>query len=139
MKTKFYLAGASKEVTDCANDIEELEQSGLICTCNWTIVAFNTSLSDKELSSFMRTKFAHSDINGVTDADVFWLRCPVPGSTSTGCWFELGVAAMFKRLKQKYCIIVSGDDKRSIFTSEANLSFATHLEAKLWIIQHFGK
>lgn len=120
---RFYLSGASAEVALCQSWIRKLEAKGHECTHDWTAsVIANTGKPDAELSDKERSDFAYADLHGVENADVFWLLVP-PVGRSAGAWVELGAALTCESMPK---VVASGDIKRSIFTSVADVCFSTH-------------
>lgn len=110
-------------------------------------------LGEAELPPRLRREFTNEDVNGVLNADFFWLLAPgkkfdkdalvnalaqSPGLHLTkGAWFELGVAHTAKILRGAYptpIIIVSGEERfQSIFTEVADYFFETDQEALSWL------
>ena len=82
---------------------------------------------DRDLPEEDRLKHADADSNAALDANYFWLV--VPEERGVGAWIEFGLAlAQALRHGANY-IIVSGDWKKSIFTSLADHRFDSHEEA----------
>ena len=127
--TTVYVAGASAEAEMVAGYIAALERAGLVVTLNWTVpVLANRArgLSDSNMSEADRARHAFVDLDGVARAEFFWLV--LPRNTSAGCWVELGHAIALRKI-----VIVSGDDRRSIFTALAHNEFKSHEEALAWL------
>lgn len=123
---RIYLTGASSEAGACAVAMQRLRDAGHVVTFDWTLSVLANQAAgrtDVDLPDHDRRRFAREDLEGILDADTVWLRAPASG-TSRGCWVELGAA-----LVSQAVLIVSGDDRASIFTSLANMTFATHDDA----------
>lgn len=122
---RIYVAGASKEVDDCARDIRACRAIGYDCTHDWTRSVIEHRAkgeTDKSLSQAERGGYAAGDLDGVRACDIFWLRVPKGGSL--GAWVELGAAIVLGKH-----ILISEDHGRSIFTSLAHVHRSTHAEA----------
>lgn len=129
--TTIYVAGASAEVGRIAGYIDRLKRAGHEITHDWTISVLGARaqrLTDDRLSGAVRADYADEDLIGITLCDTFWLV--VPEAPSTGCWVELGAALCAAHQRT---IVVSGDWKRSIFTSLADYRFDTHEEVFDWL------
>jgi hypothetical protein len=128
---KIYMAGASKEVDQCAAAIAALREMGYEVDLDWTksVIEYRAKgVSDVHLSEDERIKFAQEDIDAAVDADIFWLR--TPQNASLGAWVELGAAIHAAQCGDRSrTIVVSGDHRRSIFTSLANVFCDTHEDA----------
>lgn len=131
---RIYVAGASKEVDMIEGFIAQLKAKGWHITHDWCaeIRALRTFMGvdkvlDADLSEDHRRKAAFADLEGVKTCDTLWLVYPKE-SVSRGCFVELGYA-LGMGVDIRPGIIVSGDDKKSIFTALADKHYATHLEA----------
>jgi hypothetical protein len=119
---RIYVAGASKEVDECAAAIQSCRDAGFDCTHDWTrsvIAHREKGETDDSLSKAERGGYAAGDLDGVRAADIFWLRVPKGGSP--GAWIELGAAIILNKH-----ILVSEDHGRSIFTQLAHVHRDTH-------------
>lgn len=122
---RLYIAGASAEIDMVAAYMKMARERGWAITFDWTRDVFEAraaGVADSALSDDRRAALAVLDLEGVRLADAVWLLVPPPGR-SAGAWLELGYAiSMQKR------IVVSGDYRRSIFTSLASKCFEHHTE-----------
>jgi hypothetical protein len=117
---KIYLAGASKELDTCKNYIEQLKLLGHTITHDWTKeVEANLDANPREASLEDMRKWSDNDFQGVYFANFVWLL--VPNNNSAGCWIEYGYALGIGRN-----VIVSGDWRKSIFSSMSYKRYATH-------------
>lgn len=124
----FYLAGGSSDVEECAVYIKELKSRGLACAFNWTdavLANHREGGNDATLSEGLRRAAATVDLAAVLASDILWLV--VPKGVSRGCWTELGAGLIARDfMHMRLLIVVSGDDKKSLFTSHASVTFDTH-------------
>lgn len=119
-----YVAGGSSEAELCASWMQRLRDAGHTIAVDW--VANIRAVGDanpREASENDRYRWTEDDLDGASDADVFWLL--VPEKPSIGCWVELGWCSRVSGAQ----IIVSGDWRKSIFTSLADARYDTHDEA----------
>lgn len=126
---KAYLAGASAELELCKHWRDRLRAAGVEITHDWiaTIEAVGDA-NPADASREQRAKWADEDLDGVANADVFWLLMPPPGR-GWGAGVELGYAVGRKDYGTHVTIVVSGDDSHTIFGGLAPHYFATHEEA----------
>lgn len=117
---KIYLAGASKELDTCKFYIERLKVLGHTITHDWTKeVEANSEGNPRETPIETMRIWSNADFNGVYKANMIWLL--VPNNNSAGCWIEYGYALGVGRN-----VIVSGDWRKSIFSSLAFERYANH-------------
>ena len=124
---RIYLAGASKEVDECAAAIAQLREMGHDVVLDWTKSVLENrakGVADQHLSESDRVAFASADLNAAVSADILWLR--TPRNASLGAWVELGAALHAARYNRQKTVIVSGDHRQTIFTSLAHVFFDTH-------------
>jgi hypothetical protein len=128
---RVYLAGASSEIDLCESFIRKLQTAGLEITFDWTAVIRATAggANPRDATENERHAWTVQDISGVRRSHVFWLL--VPEKHSIGCWAELGVAYEARRR-----IVISGDWRKSIFTSLAYVALDTHDEAFEYLVAH---
>lgn len=125
-----YVAGSSLEVALIEEYMRRLRAAGHIITHDWTVpVRESAQIAQRDLTEADRWRHARADRQGVLDADIFWML--IPTTPSSGAWVELGIAAGGGRPGLS---IVSGDWRRSIFTSLADQRFDTHAEAFAFIM-----
>jgi hypothetical protein len=133
---KIYLAGASAEVARCKALGEWCRRFGHEITFAWWDVVLAAKTHDRDLTEDARVEYAGKDLVGVIDADALWLV--VPEERGVGAWIEFGFALGSIRKFPSKRLIVSGDWKKSIFTSLAHDKFDTHEEA-LAFVQSLGQ
>lgn len=129
---KLYVAGASSEYAKCKALAEWARRFGYEIVSEWWNDVEKTRAVgkiDRDLDHEMRRDLATKDICGVQLAQLFWLV--VPEGETTGAWAELGAAIVLG-----CTIIVSGDHRKSLFTSKATQLFETHEDA-LTFLQDF--
>lgn len=126
--TSIYLAGSSGELPACEYWIAKLRKAGIEVTLDWPAnIRAVGDANPREASEADRLRWTRADLDGVAAADIFWLL--IPWKRSIGCWAELGAAQAWARE-----IIVSGDWRKTIFTSLADKRFDSHQEAFDWIV-----
>jgi hypothetical protein len=90
---KVYIAGSSQEVSRCERAIAYAETIGLHSTLDWTGSIRNAlaaGVREHELPYEERNRLADLDLDAVRRADALVLLAPGRGTTSRGCWVELG-------------------------------------------------
>lgn len=118
-----YLAGASAEADMCASYMARLREAGRHITLDWPAnIRAVGDANPRDASHQDRLRWTMDDIRGVHDAEIFWLL--VPTAHSIGCWAEFAIA-----WQGRQHLIVSGDWRRTIFTSLADERYGTHEEA----------
>lgn len=130
MSGTLYIAGASAEVDMVVEYAAKAAAIGWHQTFEWwrdVLENRKRNVPDVALTDKERERLSRADLEGVARAEVVWLIIPPPGR-SAGAWLELGAAIATKKR-----IIVSGDWRRSIFTSLAERRFDTHDEALAWL------
>lgn len=133
---KVYLSGASKELNRCCLWRDNLIKEGIDITVDWMKEIEKNGFGDEFIPGKRRAQFAKNDINGVLDADVFWLL--VPNNQSLGAWVELG-AALSKSIIIGGIDIITSGPWRSIFMDLADMKFVTDDDAFNYILSLRGK
>lgn len=128
---KLYIAGASAEAERCKALGEWCRRFGHEITVAWWDAVLAAKTHDRDLTEEARIEFAGQDLVGVLDADLFWIV--VPEERGVGAWVEFGFAIGSSAQRPKQRIIVSGDWKKSIFTSLAHDKFDTHEDALAFV------
>ena len=123
---RVYVAGASAEKELCAGYMRRLRDEGIGVTFDWT---GGTVGDDALLTPRERAVAAANDLEGVRNADWFWLIVPAKENPSRGCWFESGVAH-----GMDVPMIASGDVSCSIFLS-AFILRETHEEGFEFLVE----
>jgi len=119
-----YVAASSRELERAEGAIQALKDLGHTVVHDWpALVRAVGSANPRHASDDKRMMWASEDLNGVSDADVFWLLMPnVEGGFGAGV--ELGYA-----IAGQGAIVCSGPVKRSIFTVYADRVYDTDLDA----------
>ena len=130
---KFYLAGASAEAAQVKALAEWVRRFGGEITVAWWDSVLASKVHDRYLTEEARVEFAGQDLIGVLDADVLWLV--VPEERGVGAWVEFGfvLGCSASDPAKRHRIIVSGDWKKSIFTSLAHDKFDAHSDALAFV------
>lgn len=131
---KVYLAGGSSEVESCGWWMQRLKDAGHTVTHDWTAsvraaVLAGRGANPRDAGDIERGLWVKEDFGGVESADIFWLL--IPQAPTIGAWAELGYASGLET-----SIIISGDWRKSIFTSLADVLCETHEEAFAIITGH---
>lgn len=122
---RIYLAGGSAEMDLCASYMTRLRDAGHDITYDWAgNVRKVGAANPRGASECDRQAWSLDDLDGVRAAETFWLL--VPEKLSIGCWVEFGVAFRHSATRR---LIVSGDWRKTIFTSLADERYDTHEEA----------
>lgn len=118
-----YLAGSSNElprVKRAAQWLErlnaELKEAGdeaVITNAWWTDVE-SAGANPAGAESHARRAWAAADLQGVKDADIFWMLFPEEPTSSGGCFWEAGFADSLDTQ-----MVLSGPTERSIFSARA--------------------
>jgi hypothetical protein len=127
---KLFVSGNSRERDVVGPYIKRLTLTpGVLITLDWVAVMNSVSTPDPELTADERWKYASADLHAINEAHVVWLLIPSSEKPTIGAWIEYGYAlGCGKR------IVVSGDERRSLFTARAHLLCATHEEAYMQLI-----
>lgn len=128
-----YVAGASSEFQRPQKWIARLRDAGVIVPYDWTqMVEYTSRRAQKESDLHVDERFylAERAQSAVEDADLLWGLIPTHPNTTSGMWFEMGVARCNKKT-----IVVSGDWKRSIFTELADRKFIADEDAANFILK----
>lgn len=131
---KIYVAGASAELAMIQGFMAKLRASDKFSvTYDWTVDVAKHGSTGEGLTREERRGHAAKDIEGVREADLFWML--VPSGRGVGAWVELGAAIIRSHdCDVKPGIVVSGD-LSCIFTELADKRFATHDEALAWLLE----
>jgi hypothetical protein len=137
MTPRVYVAGASAERAEVAKYIERLRKAGAEITHDWVAdIEASGGLANVGLTPAQRLEYALVDLEGVRDADIFWLL--LPSGSTIGAWVELGAAITWGMTRNqatdgqsgKPHTIVSGDNvDRTIFTSLTTAVYGDHEDA----------
>lgn len=117
---KIYLAGASEEVDQVRNYMTLVRDLGHEITHDWTELVLKQGGNPREVSEERQQTWCLKDIQGVAGADLLWLLLP-ESRNSFGAAFEFGFAYAIGAYTA-----VSGDWKRTIFSSCASRRFDSH-------------
>lgn len=124
---KVYVCGSSSELDMVAGRMRQLRGLGHVITHDWTeTVRGNGESNPRTASLRQRTNWSADDIRGIEAADIVWALMPV--KASFGCAFEVGFA-----IGHGTNVIISGDWRASIFTSQALATFNEHEHAFEWL------
>jgi hypothetical protein len=126
-----YVAGASANIERAERFLERVNAHPLMmCTFDWTAAVRlerSKGTADTALTEAQRLTYSTHDMTGVHMADVF--VCLAEAPMSAGQAVELGGALMRKRYQSRGpLIIVSGGNRRSIFTVADDFEFAADHE-----------
>ena len=133
---KIYVAGASAERALIGHFINKLRALGCQVTFDWVApIEADGGVCNEGLADVRRLELAQAALDGVHEADVFWLI--MPRSHSIGAWVELGAALTWRRMRMLATdgtsglphILVSGPaPDRTIFNALVTVH-ETHVEA----------
>ena len=124
---KIYVCGGSSEMDMLAERMVQLRAMGHTITHDW--IATIKEVGDanpRDATHKQRVSWSGADLRGVEEADLVWVL--LPANTSFGCAFEAGFALGFGKE-----VIMSGDWRRSIFSSQVHARFNEHEHAFEWI------
>lgn len=124
---KVYVCGGSSELEMVADRMRQLRELGHTITHDW--IATIRSVGDanpRQATHKARLAWSSEDLRGIEEADIVW--CLLPTKTSFGCAFEAGYA-----IGHGQHIIMSGDWRASIFSSQAGACFNEHDHAFEWL------
>lgn len=136
MSVKVYVSASSQErqrARCCLDHVRESPELEL--THDWLIVMEETEADGAPTPAHLQN-CAQNDLEGVTEADVFWLL--LPESPSVGAWVELGWALAIRSMHEQVRIITSGPGNQNLFTLLSDVHFETDLEA-LEFIKTFAR
>jgi hypothetical protein len=124
---KVYVCGGSTEMADVAKRMGQLRALGHTITMDWVAtIRANGEANPRNVPHSVRARWAEEDIDGIVRADIVWAM--LPARTSFGCAFEVGYAC-----GHGHAVIVSGDWRASIFSSQALARFNEHDHALEWL------
>lgn len=103
-----------------------LRDLGHQITHDWTVPVRSFGANPVDASHNDRVSWSDDDIFGIEAASLVWAM--LPAYTSFGCAFEIGYAIGYG-----VTVIVSGNWKSSIFTSQCDARFDNHERALMWI------
>jgi len=136
---RVYVAGGWLEKDSIvAPMIKRLRDAGAVITHDWTDAGPSEGSVEAHinhehtLSSDVRRKHAHLDLQGVYDADVLWFIVP-NYKGSAGSWTEFGYS--LARPGRQAVNVVSGPWQKSIFCELADFKFPTHEEALAYLLE----
>lgn len=121
---KIYVAGASAERALVGHFIDKLRALGCQVTFDWVApIEADGGVCNEGLADVRRLELAQAALDGVHEADIFWLI--MPRGHSIGAWVELGAALTWRRARMLATdgtsglprIVVSGAYQRTIFSS----------------------
>jgi len=146
---KVYVAGSTRQRDRAREFFERVRAHGDMCIAYDWLVDVDASdaagVQDNELSDSDRAKFARADLDGVARADVLVVLAEAT-PTGRGMWVELGFALGLQRAGLRSpMIVVSGGDKRSIFSSpnvvdyEVGFAVGEHDEEAFEIVAAFAQ
>lgn len=130
-----YVAGASSEFLRARKCMRALQKEGAIVPYDWTQsveAAHKSGQKDTALPEETRTLLATQCVSGVEDADMVWALAPLPPHTSSGLWFEFGIAKARRKMT-----VVSGAWGQSLFTNLADRKFSSDEDALSHILTVF--
>ena len=125
---KIYICGGSTELDEVASRIRQLRELGHTITYDWvTVVRANGGVGNPRSATYtQRLRWSDDNIQGVETANIVWAI--LPKQSSFGCAFEIGCAIGCSRP-----VIVSGDWRATIFSSQALARFDEHDRAVEWL------
>ena len=133
---KIYVAGASAERALVGHFIDKLRALGCQVTFDWVApIEADGGVCNEGLADVRRLELAQAALDGVHEADIFWLI--MPRGHSIGAWVELGAALTWRRARMLATdgtsglprILVSGPaPDRTIFNALVTAR-ETHVEA----------
>ena len=111
--------------------MDQLRAMGHEITHDWVaaIRAAGGEANPRDAAHLQRLAWSDEDIAGIETAELVWVL--MPSRPSFGCGVEFGYA-----LSLGGDVIVSGDWRASVFTSQASERFDTHDEVFDWIGTH---
>jgi hypothetical protein len=126
-EVKIYVCGGSSELDLVAGYMRKLRDAGHEITKDWVATIRATGDANPRTATHkQRLRWSGDDLAGIEDARLVWVILPV--KTSFGCAFEAGYA-----IGHGYVVIMSGDWRRTIFSSQALARFNEHDHALEWI------
>ena len=117
--SSIYVAGASSERDMIARYMSGLRRAGHVIAVDWVAAMAACPVPEADMPEAEALRYAHADLRGIRECDVFWLLAP--STTSTGAWLELGYALG----QRKAAVVISGPCP-SIFARCASTRFAVH-------------
>lgn len=133
---KVYISSGSSEAETAAHYVAKLREAGIQITFDWSAKVLESRAAgnadqigrvDHVLSDNERKIAKAADLTAVMDADIFWYIVPKRASFGAGVEYR---EAEYEDIP----IVVSGDFKQSLFTVDAEHSFAEHDDALAWIL-----
>jgi|HubBroStandDraft_2_1064218.scaffolds.fasta_scaffold01184_5 hypothetical protein len=126
---KIYVAGGSSELELVAGYMAKLRELGHIITHDWVATVRSTGdANPRTATQKQRLRWAGDDLRGIDAARIVWVILPIT-RPSFGCAFEAGYA-VGQGLTD---VIMSGDWRASIFSSQVEARFNEHDHALEWL------
>lgn len=125
---KVYIASAFVDKDLVQHWRDRLQEKGIGLSHDWTALP-SVDVPETEMPIEEQVQRSIDSLAGVSSAYVLWVLLPAKPK-GAGCFVELGYAL---RGHGSPRIILSGPDRRTIFTSLGEY-FATHEEAFCWIV-----
>lgn len=134
---RIYVAASSNELLRAKRVMKLLREAGHFVTHDWPAEVEAVGAANPAGASFDdRSHWAHADLRGIDDSEVFWLLMP-DRDPSFGAGVEFGWAMGERRLriweedpgKEDLRIVVSGPHERSIFPALADAAYETDEQA----------
>ena len=124
---KIYVCGGSSELDAVKERMRQLREMGHEITHDWTAtVSAVGDANPRTATHKQRVRWSGEDLLGVEEASIVWVMLPT--KPSFGCAFEMGFA-----VGTGHAVIVSGDWRASIFSSQAEHRFDEHDHASEWL------
>lgn len=115
MIPKVYVAGASVELARCRTAIDSLSAAGITVTHDWTEPVRKYGSAGVELKPQQRAMYARLNLDGIQEANVFWLLAPSAECTGTGMWIELGYALALPFERGRKIVVSPPISHRNVF------------------------
>lgn len=124
---RIYICGGSSEMDRIAGYMRQMRELGHEITHDWVSVIRNAGEANpREAPHEARVYWSGEDLSGIRKANLVWVV--LPAKPSFGCAFEAGYAIGHGQI-----VIVSGDWRASIFSSQAEARFNEHEHAIDWL------
>jgi hypothetical protein len=124
---KIYVCGGSSELEAVADRMRQLREMGHEITHDWTATIRSVGDANPRTATHeQRFRWSEADLGGIEEASLVWVMLPV--KPSFGCAFEAGRA-----IGMGHLVIMSGDWRSTIFSSQVEARFNEHDHALEWI------
>jgi hypothetical protein len=124
---KIYVCGGSSELDAVSARMQQLRETGHTITHDWTANVRSVGDANPRTATHeQRSQWAADDLRGIEEASLVWVMLPI--KPSFGCAFEAGAA-----VGAGTRVIISGDWRATIFSSQAYARFNEHDHALEWI------